>query len=172
MIFSYRKMVYTPLHGKKHLEDSSLLFLLYILTPTQVILLRVNITDQILLLTQAPFSMTQAMVTTGKLDVFLTHLEYVRQILKRMVKIKTLRQQQTEVIMTAPNKHRSQTRTLELPMKLLQHPISRQSGPLSISGINNPTIENSLQNGPDHSRGGKNHLRPNHTPRYSETNRY
>ena len=74
--------------------------------------------------------------------------------------------------MTAPNKHLSQTRTLETHMKLLQHPKSRQNGPFLTIGINNPTIENSPQNEPDQSRGGKNKLRPNPKPKYSETYRH
>ena len=52
------------------------------------------------------------MVKTGKIAPFVTHLQYIRQILERMVKTKILRPQQTYVMRIVQNKQLSQTRTL------------------------------------------------------------
>ena len=74
--------------------------------------------DQILFLLRGPLYMTQAMVKTGKPALLLTHLQYILQIPNRMVRVKTLRQQQTYVIMVVENKHLSQTRTMKLNTNL------------------------------------------------------
>ena len=89
------KMIYTQLHGKRNLVDSYLTFLSYILILTQLILMKVVHRDQILFLSHAPTFMIQAMVKTGKLAPFLTHLYHNFQSLNRSVKVKILRPLQT-----------------------------------------------------------------------------
>ena len=116
IISLFHKMIYTPLHGERNLVDTFLTFLSHILTPTQLILMKV--THTILLLSRAPIFMIQAMVKAGKLASLLTHLWYILQILNRMVKVKTLRPSQTYIILIVPNKHLSQARTSELHMNL------------------------------------------------------
>ena len=51
-------------------------------------------------------------------------------------------------------------------------PPSTQNDAPSTLEINDPTTKNIPQTDPSHSRGGKNNLRPNHNPNYSETYRY
>ena len=113
-----RKMIFTPLHGKRNLEDTCLTFTTNILTPTQLILIKVTDRDQILLLSCTPIFMTQAMVKTGTSAPPLTHLKNIQQILNRRVKVKTLRPLQAYVIMIVPHEHLSQIRTLKLHMNL------------------------------------------------------
>ena len=47
-----------------------------------------------------------------------------------------------------------------------------QSGTPSTFETNDSTTEDISQTEPSHSRGGKNHLRPNSNPNYSEIYRY
>ena len=114
----YHKVICTPSQGKQNLEDTFLTFLLYILTPKHLILMKVAYRRQIPLLSCALISMTQAIVKTGKLAPFLTHLYYIHQILNRTVKVRTLRLLQTYVIRIVPIKHVSQPRALKLRLNL------------------------------------------------------
>ena len=61
------------------------------------------------------------------------------------------------------------TETASEPMT--QQPLQQSDTPATLE-INDPTTENSPQNEPSHSRGGKYNLRPNPNPNYSEINRY
>ena len=54
----------------------------------------------------------------------------------------------------------------------MPQPPSRQTDTPSTLEINDPTTENTPQNVPGHSRGGKYNLRPNPNPNYSELYRY
>ena len=65
-ILLFYKMTYTPLHGRRTLDDTCLTLLSYILTLTQLILMKVTHRDQILLLSRAPILMVQAMVKSRK----------------------------------------------------------------------------------------------------------
>ena len=112
------KMIYTPLHGKRNLVDIYLTFLSHIRILTRMILMKVTRRDQILSLFRAPTFMIQAMVETGKLARLLTQPSYILQILKHMVKVKTLRPPQIYIVRTIPHKHLSQIRTLKLHIKL------------------------------------------------------
>ena len=85
------KMTYTQLHGKRNLVDTSLIFLSYTLTLTQLILMIVTHRNQILLLYHVPILMIPTMVKTRKHAPFLTHLYHKIQRLNRMVKVRTLR---------------------------------------------------------------------------------
>ena len=133
-------MVYTPLRGRRKLEDTYLILFLFIPTPTQVTLMEVTHRDHIVVLSRAPFFMTQAMIKTGKLDPLLTHLHYIRQTLNQMIKPKTLRPLHTYIIMMIHNKHVGQTRTLKPLMNLckIHH---RDSDPFSTININRPTTK-------------------------------
>ena len=88
--------------------------------------------DQIPLLSPAPIFLTQAMVQTGKLDPFLSHLHNIRHILNRKNKLKTFRLQYTYVKMIIANKQLSQTRALKSNTSLynIHHGGSRLSDPL------------------------------------------
>ena len=114
IISLFHKMIHTQLHGKRNLGDTYLTFLSYILILTQMILMKVTRRDQILLLSHVPILMIQAMVKTGKLARFLTHLCYDLQSLNRMVKLKTLKPLQTYLKLIISIKHPSQARTLKL----------------------------------------------------------
>ena len=122
-MFLYRKRIYKPLHGKRTLENTCSTIRLSILTPSHVTFMKNTHRDQILLLSLAPFFVTQAMVKTGKLALLLTHLLYNLQIVQRMVQVETLRPLQTYVIKTFSNKHLNRTRTVKLYMNLCNiHP--------------------------------------------------
>ena len=71
---SSHKMIFTQLHGKRNLVDTYLIFLSYIPTLTQLILIIVTHRDHILLLSQVLSFMSQAMVKKGKHALFLMHL--------------------------------------------------------------------------------------------------
>ena len=88
-------MIYTQLHGKRNLVDTYLTFLSYILILTQLILMKVTHREQILLLSHVSIFMSQAIVKTGKLGPFLSHIYHNLQSLNRMVKVRTLRPTQT-----------------------------------------------------------------------------
>ena len=75
------KMIYTQLHGKRNLVDTYLIFLSYIPTLTQLILMIVTHSDQILFLSHVLIFMIQAMVKTRKYAPFLTHLYHKLQSL-------------------------------------------------------------------------------------------
>ena len=60
----------------------------------------------------------------------------------------------------------------ETTCELLTQPPLGQNDTPSTFEINDPTAENIPQNKPSHSRGGKNNLRPNPNPNYSEIYRY
>ena len=85
--------------------------------------------DQVVLLSSTPIFLIQATFKTGKIDQLLTHHLCIPQILKRMVKFKTLSPLQTYVIMIVQNKHRSQSRTLKPQHETIQCPTSKQSDP-------------------------------------------
>ena len=95
IISSIHKMIYTQLQGKRKLVDTYLTFLSYILILTQLILLKVTHRDQILSFSDVPIFMIKALVKTGKLAPFLTHLHHNFQSLNRMNKVETLRPLQT-----------------------------------------------------------------------------
>ena len=94
-----------------------------------VTLMKFTHRDQVVLLSRAPIFLIQATFKTGKLDQLLTHHHCIPQILKRMVKFKTLSPLQTYVIMIVQNKHRSQSRTLKPQYETIQCLTSRQSDP-------------------------------------------
>ena len=72
---------YTQLLGKLNLVDTYLIFLSYIPTLTQLVLMIVTHRDQILLLSHVLIFMIQAMVKTRKYAPFLTHLYHKLQSL-------------------------------------------------------------------------------------------
>ena len=74
------KMIYTQLHGKRSLVDTYLIFLSYIPTLTQLILMIATHKDQIQLLSHVLIFMIQATVKTGKRAPFLTHPYHKLQI--------------------------------------------------------------------------------------------
>ena len=94
-MLSYHKMIYTPFHGKQNSDDTCWIFLLYTPTPMQAIFMENTPKEHILLLSCFSIVMTQAKVKIGKLALLLTHLQYNLQILHRMVRVKTLKPQQT-----------------------------------------------------------------------------
>ena len=67
------KMIYIQLHGKRNLVDTYLIFLSYIPTLTQLILMIVIHRDQILSLSHVPIFMISTTVKTEKHALFLTH---------------------------------------------------------------------------------------------------
>ena len=85
------KMIYIQMHGKRNLLDTYLIFLSYIPTLTQLILMIVMHRDQVLSLSHVPIFMIQTTVKTGKHAPYLTHRYYTIQRLNRMVKVRTLR---------------------------------------------------------------------------------
>ena len=66
------------------------------------------------------------------------------------------------------NKHLSQTE-IETACKPMKHPPSRQSDRLLTTEINDPSSKGVLQDKPGHSKAGKNTLRSNPDPKFSET---
>ena len=74
IIISYHKTIHRHLHGEQNSEDTCLIFPLSILTLMQVIMMKVTHRDLTPLLSHAPNFMIPAMVKTGKLAPFLTHL--------------------------------------------------------------------------------------------------
>ena len=60
----------------------------------------------------------------------------------------------------------------EITYEPMPQPPLRQSDTPAAPEINDPTAENSPQNEPSHSRGGRYNLRPNPNPNYSEIYRY
>ena len=74
IILSFHKMTFSPLRGKQNLVDIYFTFLSYILSPTQLILMKVTHRDRIQLSSRAPIFMIQTMVKIGKFAPFLTHL--------------------------------------------------------------------------------------------------
>ena len=118
LILSYRKIINTPWHGRRYLEDTCLIFLSTIQTLRQLVLMKVTQRDQILLLSRAPIFIIQMVLRTGKPAMLLIHLQYNLQNPNSMVKVKTLRPQQTYVILIVPIKLPSQTLSLILHTNL------------------------------------------------------
>ena len=112
ILLLYRRMIYTHLHGKQNSEDTCLIFLLSTLTPMLVILMKITPKEQILFLFRGLICMIQTMVKTGKVALFLTHQMYLLQILNCIVKVNTLKSQQTYKTLLTQHKHLSQTQTM------------------------------------------------------------
>ena len=144
-----------------------MLFLLSILTLTNVILMKVTHRDQLPLMFCAPIFMTQAMVKTGKFNPLLTHLRYFHQILNCMAKVRTLRLPQTYVILIVQKKHLSQTRTLKQHTNLCNSHHRDQVTLLPIMKLpilfQKKCIRTNLA-----TRGGKYTFCPNPNPIYSK----
>ena len=111
-------MIPKHLHGKRNLVDTYLTFPSYILTPTELILKKFTHGDQIVFWSRGPIFMIQAMIRTGKLAPLLNYLWYIRQILKCMVQVRTMRKLQTSITRMVLQKHLSQTRALQLHIDL------------------------------------------------------
>ena len=62
--------------------------------------------------------------------LLLTHLQYIRQILKGMLKVSNLRPKQSCILLIFPNNHLSQSRTLKLHTNLFN--IHHQEGVTSL----------------------------------------
>ena len=86
--------------------------------------------------------------------------------------VKTLRPLQTWLKLIVPSNSPNQTTDTETACEPMPQPPLRQSDTPSALEINDPTTENIPQNEPGHSRGGKDNLRPNSNPNYSELYRY
>ena len=87
---------------------------------------------------------------------------------------------QTQEIETTTDRHYKETSKqtsepstdTETACEPMPQPPSKQSDNPSTPDINHPTTENIAQNESILSRGGKNHLRPNPNPNYSEKYSY
>ena len=105
VVFLYLKMTYIPLAWEAEFGGHLFNTTLSILTPTQMILMRVTHRDQILLFFRSPIFNTQATVKTWKFAPLMTHLWYILQFLYRMAKIKTLRPLHSYVIVIVQRKN-------------------------------------------------------------------
>ena len=149
-----------------------MLFPLSILTPTPFSLTKVTHRDQILFLSRSLIFMTQAMTQVGKFVLLSTHLQYIHEILNRMVKVDTLSLQRIYVIIIVPEKRPSQTQTLSPHTNFCNIYIKVESHPSSTIEINDPTSKKIPQNETGESSGDIRNLRSNPIPNYAEIYRY
>ena len=141
-ISSFHKMIYTPLHGKRNSAYTYLTCLSYILTLTQLILMKVIHKDQILLLSHVPIFKIQAMVKTGK-----TCPTSDSSVLP-FSKLKPNGQSQdieTTIDLHYENSSKqtfAPSRDTKNISELMPQPPSRHSDKTSMPEINDPTTEN------------------------------
>ena len=109
IIFSHRKTLYTPFHGKRNLEDTCLIFLLSILTPTQAILMKSHTGTRYCYCPSLPFSTLKSWSQPGNLPRFLPICSIS---INSWIAWPKPRRSQTNVILMVQKKHLSQTRTL------------------------------------------------------------
>ena len=168
----FHKITYTPLHEKQNLVDTYLTFLDYILNP--------NAIDCDESYTQGPdtvfvpLSYFDDSSDGQNRESCPTSDPSVLQLSKSKSNGETQDiETTTDLAQNDSSKQTSEPRTdIETTCEPMPQPPLRRSHNTSTAEINNPTTENIPQIEPSHSRGGKDNLRPNPNPHYSEIYRY